>query len=282
MRRILPMYISQIEFENEINRGFPLVSDISQNLSYDIPHYHGELEIVYVIAGTLTAICDSEAYVIGCGEFFLFMPGVVHSFTKSQTNSFYYAKILPAAVPGGTDFSYLRPKSCAVRRDDQLHGLLIDAVKNLFGEREDARPGRDFAILRYANEILEKLLNDGGLTKIPRGEQTKVAAKLDLMQRVNAFVEENYTDRIELEDAARACGYSKFYFAHFFKEATQISFYSYVTSYRLEKAISMLRTATKSITEISHECGFGSLRSFNRTFKKHYAVSPTEFIQKEL
>ena len=276
------MYKSQIEFENEISRGFPLVSGIAHNLSYDIPHYHSEMEIVYVAEGTLTAICDGEALSIGSNEFFIFMPGVVHCFNKSQVNSFYYAKILPFAVPGGTDFSYLRPKSCAVRISDVLHSALIDAIKNLFGERERMRSGHDFAILRYSNEILENLLNHGGLSKIPRDEQTKVAAKLDLMQRVNKFIEENYSDKIELEEAARACGYSKFYFAHFFKDATQISFYNYVTSYRLEKAISMLRTANKSITDIAYECGFGSVRSFDRTFKKHYSASPTEYLQSKL
>ena len=80
------MYKSQIEFENEISRGFPLVSGIAHNLSYDIPHYHSEMEIVYVAEGTLTAICDGEAWSIGSNEFFIFMPGEPHGFDESFEN----------------------------------------------------------------------------------------------------------------------------------------------------------------------------------------------------
>lgn len=273
------MYKSHFEFENEQNRGFPFVSDMKHNLSYDVPHYHNELEIVYLTDGKLTAFADNVEYTVERGEFFIFMPGVVHSFDKSQINSIYYAKILPQRIQNSQDLSSLRPESCAIRHGDALHEALAGAVINLFEENERKTSGYEFAILRYANEILEKLLRYGKLAQIPRDEQTKVAAKLELMQAVNRFIDENYHEKIELADAARACGYSKFYFAHFFKEATQISFYSYLSTYRLERAISLIHTGNKTLTEIAHECGFGSVRSFNRTFRKYYSTSPSGFIK---
>lgn len=276
------MYKYQFEFENTLNNDFPYVSSKKRNLSYDIPHYHSELEIIYVTDGSLTAIADNEKYTVEDDEFFIFMPGVVHSFNKAQTNSYYYAKILPAQVPGGADFSSLRPLCCAIKHGSILHEKLLSVITNLFRENEDMQHGYEFAILRYANEIAEKLLRHGRLNVITKDEQTKVAAKLEFMKSVNTFIEENYHEKIELEDAARACGYSKFYFAHFFKESTQISFYSYVTAYRLERAVYMMRTSDKSITQIAHECGFGSVRSFDRAFKKYYSVSPTEFLKTQI
>lgn len=272
------MYKNQFEFEKDLNRGFPFVSDRKQNLSYDIPHYHNELEIIYVAEGKVTATADNEEFSVEGGEFLVFMPGVVHSFGKSHANSIYYAKILPTQVPTATDFSALRPECCAIRYGDALHEALAEDTFKLFKENEAKLPGYEFAILRYANAILEKLMRHGNLKQIPRDEQTKVAAKLALMQNVNAFIEQNYHEKIELDDAARACGYSRFYFAHFFKYAAQISFYSYVTAYRLERAIVLMRTTNKSITEIAHECGFGSVRSFNRAFKNQYGVSPTKYL----
>ena len=97
---------SRLEFENELEFGTPFVSDMRRDLSYDIPHYHSELEIVYVKDGTLRAICDTETFVANTGEFFIFMPGAVHSFEKAQNNAIYYAKIPPQNT-FGEDFSAL-------------------------------------------------------------------------------------------------------------------------------------------------------------------------------
>ncbi len=270
------MYRSQFEFENELKNGYPYVSDMKENLSYDIPHYHSELEIVYVAHGSLTAICDGERFTVNQNEFFIFMPGVVHSFAASQENSIYYAKIPEI---GKNDFFSLRPECCAVKKGSKLHEMLIDATVKLFEENEHMHKGYEFAVMRYANEILEKLCRCGELKPIPGDDRTKVATKLALMRNVNAYIKENYGEKILLSDAARTLGYSKYYFAHLFKEATQISFYSYVTMMRLEKAVELLRAESKSITEIAHECGFGSMRSFNRSFRNYYHASPKEFIK---
>ena len=269
---------TRLEFENDLNRGAPFVSEIRKDLSYDIPHYHNELEIVYVKQGTLKAICDTECFDAKPGEFFIFMPGVVHSFEKLQNNAIYYAKI-PPTTASEADFSSLRLKSCVIRNNDPLHQILEPPILKLFEEREKMLFGYEFAILRYSNEIFEKLLRSGALVPIPKYEQTKIAARLTLLKTVDAYIAKNYREKIELDDAARACGYSKYYFAHYFKMTTQMSFYSYVTAFRLEKALSALHNSNKSITEIAHDFGFGSVRSFDRMFRKYYSTSPGEHLK---
>lgn len=270
---------SYIEFENELNGGFPFVSEEKRNLSYDIPHYHPELEIVYVTEGTLCANCDGETYIADVGEFFIFMPGALHSFSKPQANAIYYAKILPVGEKGSADFLPLRLACPLIRREDALHGILHGAIVSLFEEKRCGAPGYEFAILRYANEILEKILRHGNTELIPGEEQKRLLAKLSLMRAADAFIEENYKEKIDLDTAARACGYSKYYFAHFFVGTIGVSFYSYVTMFRLERALHMMRTGKRSVTEAAYECGFGSVRSFDRAFKKYYSLSPTEYIR---
>lgn len=57
-------------------------------------------------------------------------------------------------------------------------------------------------------------------------------------------------------------------------------FYDFVNAYRVEKAMGILKDATKSkvtILEILYEVGFNSKSSFNTAFKKHTGYTPTDY-----
>lgn len=57
-------------------------------------------------------------------------------------------------------------------------------------------------------------------------------------------------------------------------------FFDFVNSYRIEKAMSILKDASKkryTVLEILYEVGFNSKSSFNTAFKKHTGKTPTAF-----
>lgn len=57
-------------------------------------------------------------------------------------------------------------------------------------------------------------------------------------------------------------------------------FFDFINEYRIEKAMEILKDASKSkvtILEILYEVGFNSKSSFNTAFKKHTNQTPTEF-----
>ena len=54
-------------------------------------------------------------------------------------------------------------------------------------------------------------------------------------------------------------------------------FNKYVNLLRINKSKKMLETTAKSVTEIALECGYSSLRSFNRTFLAQEKITPTEY-----
>jgi AraC-like DNA-binding protein len=55
------------------------------------------------------------------------------------------------------------------------------------------------------------------------------------------------------------------------------SFIDYLKDYRLAIAARLLQSSESSILEISEEVGFENLSYFNRSFKKRYGMTPTEF-----
>ncbi|MFC0181885.1 helix-turn-helix domain-containing protein [Pseudarcicella hirudinis] len=57
-------------------------------------------------------------------------------------------------------------------------------------------------------------------------------------------------------------------------------FYDFVNTYRIEKAMDLLKDVTKNkltILEILYDVGFNSKSSFNTAFKKHTGNTPTAY-----
>jgi len=95
--------------------------------------------------------------------------------------------------------------------------------------------------------------------------------------RAKAFINENYTEDLSLEQVAKSANMSSFYFCKMFKKFTGVNFTEYVSRIRIEKARNLLLNPNLRISEIAYEVGFQSLTHFNRVFKRVLGQSPTDF-----
>ena len=70
-------------------------------------------------------------------------------------------------------------------------------------------------------------------------------------------------------------GYSPSHFSKFFKNLTGMTFSEYLNFVKIEHALTLFQNETElSVTQIALECGFGTIRNFNRVFKKLTGFSP--------
>ena len=91
-----------------------------------------------------------------------------------------------------------------------------------------------------------------------------------------AFIEENFRDKLHIEDAAKAASMSVSYFSYFFRERTGRSFREYVSQRRIEAAkVILLQGGTAA--EAAAGAGFPDTAYFNRVFKKTQGVTPSAF-----
>lgn len=104
--------------------------------------------------------------------------------------------------------------------------------------------------------------------------QTKMLSNLE---KTIAYVEQNYQRKLSLEEVALALNFAPSYFARFSSVLRTPPFWSYLNTYRINKAQWALINENKSITEISDEVGFGSVKTFNRLFKSTTGMSPSEY-----
>jgi AraC-like DNA-binding protein/ligand-binding sensor protein len=98
-----------------------------------------------------------------------------------------------------------------------------------------------------------------------------------LVQKARAYIEAHKMESFSLSDVATAAGASVFHFCKVFHKATGLKFTDYVARVRLEDARTQLLNQNRRISEIAYDVGFQSLTQFNRTFKRVFGQSPTEF-----
>lgn len=97
------------------------------------------------------------------------------------------------------------------------------------------------------------------------------------VQKVINFLHANYHKEIRLIDVANYVNMSEVSFSRFMKKRTGKNYIEYLNDLRLGIASRFLVDSSKTIAEISYDCGFNNLSNFNRIFKKRKGFTPKEF-----
>ena len=113
---------------------------------------------------------------------------------------------------------------------------------------------------------------------------TESLPKADLYRRIvqaKLFIDNNYSERIDVSEIADEACYSKFHFIRTFKSIYGKTPHQYLTAVRVEKAKAMLEQDV-SVTEACFAVGFDSLGSFVGLFKRRVGLTPSEYQRKQL
>ena len=102
-------------------------------------------------------------------------------------------------------------------------------------------------------------------------------AEPPLVLKAREYINKHKNEELSLADVAKVAGASVFHFCKVFHKATGLKFTDYVARMRLEDARNRLLNPNLRVSEIAYDVGFQSLTQFNRTFKRVFGQSPSEF-----
>lgn len=88
------------------------------------------------------------------------------------------------------------------------------------------------------------------------------------------------SEEVDLEDLASDLGFSYSRFRTIFKAHTGQSPLQYQLDIRVNRAKDLLRSSTRSVSEIADDLGFGSVYYFSRLFKQRTGKTPSSFQEK--
>ncbi|MCG9683320.1 AraC family transcriptional regulator [Vibrio sp. Isolate23] len=105
---------------------------------------------------------------------------------------------------------------------------------------------------------------------------------MDHLQRVRQlqfYLEENCSERLNLDKASKVANLSPFHLHRVFKVVTGETISEYIRRIRYEKAAQLLMFQSSSITAVALECGFSSSQAMAKSFKTYIGVTPTQIKQ---
>lgn len=97
------------------------------------------------------------------------------------------------------------------------------------------------------------------------------------MEQALCYIKDNYSKKISIEDIAKHAHLSSSHLFAVFKKQMGVSPISFLNSYRMSVAAELLQRTTKPIKQIASEVGVIDSIYFNKIFKKHYQMSPSEY-----
>ncbi|MFC1642503.1 GyrI-like domain-containing protein [Myxococcota bacterium] len=98
------------------------------------------------------------------------------------------------------------------------------------------------------------------------------------IHRAQDFIESRLAESLNLDQIARAAGFSPFHFHRVFSAVTGETLYQFILRIRLERAgCQLLQNPRKPITAIALDCGFSSSATFARAFRATYGMSASDW-----
>lgn len=107
-------------------------------------------------------------------------------------------------------------------------------------------------------------------------EHNLIISPIQRISNVLIYIAEHIEKNITIADLSGMVGYNEQYFIRLFKQAVGLTPYQYIISYRLKEAKILLRKDI-SITQIAKMTGYSDIKSFSRSFKENFGLSPTNF-----
>lgn len=96
-----------------------------------------------------------------------------------------------------------------------------------------------------------------------------------------AYIHENLSKKITLEELAQIAMMGKTNYSVFFKKMTGMTVWEYIINARVALASSYLleNKDEYNITELTFQCGFNNSAYFNKIFKKLKGKTPRDFMK---
>lgn len=261
------------------------------------PHRHEFVQIIYISRGKLKHVLHHTVFDVYRGDIFIIPPYVPHYFIDEGAVSYEIIEFefVPEFIderfsvdnPDSSfmDFAYLEPFLVVekeIRPRLNLNGGIQLEVEDIFSEILREYEIRENGYQLLIRALLQKLLVLVG-REFKRSINGTESQELfdrhrEALYQAIAYIDENLSGAVSIEDAARVAMLSQSYFRYLFKQMFHKGFVEYVNDRRIARASEFLRTRPDMlIIDICFESGFNNVTHFNRVFRQTTGVTPTAY-----
>jgi len=225
-------------------------------------HFHRNLELIYVIKGSVNCTINNEPYLLTAGDFGLCLPYDIHGYIPEK-GTVYWVLVF------SEDYIRFLSNKFSDKTGDGFKFRCKRPVENFI--KEQLINGNTPTILTLKSclyAVLEEYLDNISLV-----DKSKKEARI--VSFISDYVKEHHTENLTLSGLAKKLGYDYNYTSRYFHNTFNMSFSAFVNIYRLETATRLLEETDDSICSIALKSGFQSVRNFNLFFKLSTNTTPT-------
>ncbi len=245
-------------------------------------HYHPEYEIVFMPFGNGQRRVGTNVSRYEAGELVFIGPNLPHlNFSYGKEGQ--YEEIVVQMREDFMGEAFLqKPELMNVKRlFERAHrGLTFGAsTKQRVGEWLTQLPGlppfeRFLTLLRVLQHLAEAadaepLHADGVRFDLNPKEQERIS-------RVCTYVEQHYTEPIDVRAVADLASLTVPAFCRYFKRMTHLTFTDFVNEYRVNQARRLLHSA-RTVSDVGFAVGFNNLSHFHKTFRAVTGETPSAY-----
>ncbi len=227
-------------------------------------HFHKNFELIYVIEGSANIELNNDFHKLEKGELLLIFPYMLHSFAVDEKSEVWIGVFSEDTIS----------KFSEKRSDTRFSKFRCDKVaedflkENLFFQGTPELYTRISCLYLVCSQCLKN------------AEPIQQIQNADLFFNIINYISQNLTDDLTLKKLAKELGYEYHYFSSIFHSYFSVNFKDFINLYKFERACELLSDTDKSITDISLESGFLSIRNFNRIFKQNSGITPSQYRSK--
>ena len=271
---------------------FPLkVHEVSPDSSFEEKvscHWHEEMEFLVITQGRVSVFIDEECYEAEPGDIIFIPPDSLHSLSGQTGDEVTFfavdfkpvllyslwkdaiqQKYLDRLKQGKVVFpTFIRPQEEWQR---EVYRLLLQ-IREAYAE---AAAGYELLIKAKLYEIWYLLYRHAVQ---PSGEETDSGkVRVELMKEIIAYIQENYSGQITLEELTGRFHVSDGHLCRLFKSVTRMTMTEYLNHYRVSQSASLLAETEHDIGEIAGMVGFNNISYYNKMFRKYMHMTPKEY-----
>lgn len=254
---------------------YPLIFhyDHLQSPTMIMPHWHMNLELLYIQRGTICVTLESGKIVASRGQIVVINANVVHSIESLTQESYYFCLIIDSTFAQKLGFDVINTRYKSLTDDLEMKNifqLIINegTLQKAFYKKAIRALCHTMLILLHRNQIFTQ---DESISN-----EYFTYENVNIVKRILRYIQTNYSRDFTLDDLANIATVSKFHMCRVFKEITLITINQYIIQVRLERAKELLIEDSMSISDIAESCGFANVSYFTKTYKKHYGHSPSQ------
>lgn len=255
----------------------------SAEINMQFQHFHTFYELCVLLCPNAIHFVEGKPYELQAFDIIGIPPNVLHQ-TQYPAGDPCKRLIIQLSLPrhvAGLSNEYeqllhiFHQEVPIFRFDMELRKKLYQRLNDIYLLAPKKDPMRDLIIHQKFIEFLTLLFLNQEQNKY--SNETEMSPLEKKIYSITSYIHTHYQDDLSLDFLAQKFGISNCYLSHQFKSVTGFTVTDYIQMTRIRNVQALLINTQIPITEAAAPCGFNSFSQFNRVFRKHIGMSPSQY-----